>query len=305
MEQRVRRARRLLFAALVMAALAVAAPAQEQVGRITSVDGWAEIDAFGAGQFIEAEEGDALYPDSVLRTDFDTWATILVQGQEFEIAPRSESGVSAFLAQRVRASRPGLIARLIRSIGNSLAPPEEDVADFGGRASEAATADQYGGFITDVNVNDEFAEGVEALERGDYREAVGHLKRIEYPEEGDFDLEEYYVQLTYALLGLGDFDAALDAAFEYQLVEPSVADVDGLPPRLQMLAGIGAFYAGDDRIAERAAGQYIGAVGLKGADAEVIAIRIRAMRERDRRAADSLERRVRRERSDVDWDSLL
>jgi tetratricopeptide (TPR) repeat protein len=285
--------------------VAVAVPAQEQVGRVTDIDGWAEIDAFGAGQYIEAEEGDALYADTVLRTDFDTWMTIQVQGQEFEIAPRSESEVSAFIAQRKRADRPGVIARLIRSIGNSLAPPEEDVADFGGRASEAATADQYGGFITDVNVNDEFADGVEALEAGNYREAVDHLKRIEYPEEGDFDLEEYYVQLSYALLGLGDFDAALDAAFEYQLVEPSVADVEGLPPRLQMLAGIGAYYAGDDRIAERAAGEYIGSVGLKGADAQVIAIRILATRERDRRAADSLENRARRERSEVDWDSLL
>lgn len=286
--------------------VAVSAVAQERVGRIESIDGYAEIDAFGTGRFITAETGDLLYRSTVLRTDYESWLSMDVGGTTYEVAPSSTTRVATFATDRRREAAGGLLGRLLRGIVDSLAPPEEDVADFGGRASEAASPDSIGSlFVVDVSPDEEFAAGQQALEAGDYRTAVDHFRRIEYPEDGTFSLIEYYVSLSYSLLGLGDFDAAVGAAFDYVIEEPSPENVALLPERLQLIVAIGAYYAGDDRLADRASSDYVRELGLEQADPQAVAIRIRLLRESDRAQAQELERAARSANPDADWDVLI
>ncbi|MFW5689164.1 MAG: hypothetical protein ACOC1U_06260 [Spirochaetota bacterium] len=289
----------LLFVAVGSSALA-----QERVGRIVEIEGFAEIDAFGQGVFITARAGDVLYESTRLRTDYDSWITATIGDSDHQVPPGSVTRVATFMNDRRRGR--GVLGRLLRGIVDSLAPPSEEVADFGGRANDAATDDGFAGmFVTDVDVDDEFAAGVEALEAERYRDAVAAFRRIEYPEDGSFLTTDYYVNLTHALLGLGDVDAAMRAAFEYVRSEPGTSAVASLPSRLQLLAGISAYYAGDDAIALRAVTQYIEDAGLEDADPQAVAIRIVLLRDGDRVASRRLEREARAARPEVDWDALL
>jgi len=291
--------------ALVMLASSPAS-AQERVGHIASIDGYAEIDAFGTGRFIPAESGDVLYRSSVLRTDYESWLSMEVGKDTYEVAPSSTTRVATFATERRREAGAGLFGRLLRGIVDSLAPPEEDVADFGGRASEAESPDSIGSmFIVDVAPDEEFVAGREALETGDYRTAVERFRRIEYPEDGSFSLTEYYVSLSYALLGLGDFDAAIQSAFDYALREPSPENLAFLPARLKLIVAIGAYYAGDDRLADRASADYVRELGLEQADPQATAIRIRLLRESDPAQARELERAARSANPGADWDVLI
>lgn len=303
------RSRRALTATvgLVLVLLAaVPVTAQERVGRIESIVGYAEIDAFGTGRFIAAQAGDLLYRSTVLRTDYESWLGMEVAGTTYEVAPSSTTRVTTFVTDRRRQAGAGLLGRLLRGIVDSLAPPEEDVADFGGRASDAGFPNSIGSlFVVDIVPDEEYSAGRQALEGGDYRTAVDHLRRIEYPEDGTFSLTEYYVSLSYALLGLGDFDAAVRAAFDYALEEPSPENVPHLPARLQLIVAIGAYYAGDDRLADRASADYVRKLGLEEADPQAVAVRIRLLRETDRAQAGELERAARSANPDVDWDVLI
>lgn len=298
------RTQRAVFAAVVLLALLSPLAAQDRLGRIVAIDGYAQIDAFGTGRFIDAEPGDVLYESTVLRTEYESWVRVVVGSHSFEIAPSSTTRVATFASDR-RGER-GVLGRLIRGIFNSLAPPEDDVADFGGRAAEVQSPGSMGSlFVVDVEPDEEFAAGQEALEDGAFREAVDHFRRIEYPEDGTFSLTEYYVSLSYALLGLGDMDAAVRAAFEYALEEPSPAAVESLPPRLKLLVTIGSFYAGDDDLAKSACAAYLEEIGLAAADPQAIAIRVRLLEESDPEQARELEASARRAQPGADWDGLL
>lgn len=278
--------------------------AQEPVGRILSIDGYGEIDAFGTDRFIAAEPGDALYGSTVLRTEYASWMTASIGDQTFEIAPGSTTRVSTFASNR-RREAAGLLPRLLRSIIDSLAPPTEDIADFGGRAGPSSSDSIELVFVTDVDADEEFASGGLALESGDYRSAADHLRRIEFPEDGTFRLVEYYVALGHALVGLGDFDAAIRAAYEYLGEDPSEASAERLPARLRLIVAIGAYYGGDDEIAARASESYVSELGLEAADATAIAIHITLLERTDPQRAAALERTARESRRNVDWDLLL
>jgi len=279
--------------------------AQESVGRIVSIDGHGEIDAFGTNRFIAAEPGDALYGSTVLRTDYASWMTMSIGEQTFEIAPGSTTRVSTFASDR-RRQAAGLLPRLLRSIVDSLAPPKEDRADFGGRARPMPSSESIELlFVTDVDADQEFASGRLALERTDYRSAADHLRRIEFPEDGTFGLVEYYIALGHALLGLGDFDAAMRAAFEYVGEEPSEGSPEALPARLRLIVAIGAYYGGDDELAARASESCVDELGLDKADPVAIAIHVTLVERTDPGRAEILERAVRESRPSVDWDLLL
>ena len=173
--------------------------AQDSVGRLSDIEGSVQIDAFGNNRFISAVIGDVLYDSTVLRTDLNSWAIIEIHGDEFKIPPRSLSQIAS-VSNVKRNSGRGFFGKLIQGIAQSLKPPEEDVADFGGRAAEVGSDDLFDGmFFDDVDVNEEYSTAHEALVRGDYEKAIDHLKLIEYPEDGDFSIEQYYIDLSYSL----------------------------------------------------------------------------------------------------------
>ena len=294
---------------VIIALLAAGAiHAQEVVGRIESIDGFAEIDAFGSGSYIRAREGDRLYARSVIRTDLDTWVEIEVGGATYSIASLSETSVSSFATERRRSAGDGFLRRLIGGLGRALAPPRESQERLGtGRASEAAQSDNgLGGFVLDVDVDEEFALGVQAIDEGDFRLAMEHFSLIEFPEDGTFELEEFYVSKTWALMGMGDFSEAVRTAFSYyDPFDPFAASVNDLGPRLQLLVSIAAWYSEDDDLARDASIAYVDEVGLDAADAQGIAIAILTQRSSNAGEAARLEREARDERPGEDWDALL
>ena len=295
----------LVLTVILLITAVAGVTAQSRVGEIVTIEGYAEIDAFGRDRFIKAREGDVLYESSKVRTDYDSWVTAEINGERYQIAPNSTTRISTYVTDRRRGGQ-GVLGRLLRNIMDSLAPPEEEVADFGGRASDAAQDDGFDSmFVTDVDADEEFAAGHEALAAGDYREAAERFRRIEYPEDGTFELTEYYVGLTHALLGLGDVDAAMGAAFDYALAEPAAGTVTTLPTRLQLLAAISAYYAGEDAIALEATEQYIAELGVAEADPQAVAIRILLLQRTNRTEAQTLEREARSSRPNLDWDTLL
>jgi hypothetical protein len=283
----------------------VPAFAENPVGSIQEIEGFVEIDAFGVGRPIGAVTGDPVYPSSVIITDFNSWATVIIDGATHVVSPRSTTRVSTFLVERRR--RPaGFFRRLLDGVAKSLGAPEEEVADFGGRASEAPSDKGFDTmFFVDVDVDAEYKLGAEALAAARFREAVEHFSAIEFPEDGTFDVEQYYLDYTYALLGLGDFDAAVRTAFSYGYAEPSTRETEFLPDRLRLLVAIGAYYSGDDDLAFAAADAYVEALGMESADPQALGIRIRLARLQGVSDAAQWERRARAARPEIDWDALL
>ncbi len=292
---------------LLLPLVAGVALAQESVGRIISIDGIAEIDAFGNAAFIQAREGDRLYERTVIKTDVETWVSIEVGGTTYEIAALSETRVSSFVAGRRRAAGDGFLRRLIGGLGRALAPPPETEQRFGtDRASEAVQNDGFAGFVLDVDVDAEYELAVASLEAGEFREAMEHFALIEFPEDGSFDLEEFYVDKTWALMGMGDLSEAIRTALAYaDPFDPSVDDVNQIGPRLQLLVAVAAWYTDDDVLAREAAVAHVDDLGVEAADAQAITIAILSQRETDRESADRLERQAREGRPAEAWDTLL
>ena len=88
---------RVLAVVVLLLAATVALGAQERVGKIVQIDGYAEIDAFGNDRFIRATVDDVLYNRSVIRTEYEAWVTVEVEGKSFDLAPRSTTRVEALL----------------------------------------------------------------------------------------------------------------------------------------------------------------------------------------------------------------
>ena len=146
----------------------------------------------------------------------------------------------------------------------------------------------------DVDPNAKFAEAVEDIAAGDYEYAVDSLRMIEYPSDGDFEIEEYFVNLAHALMGMGDFHAGMVESFNYALADPAPENVDLLTPRLQLLGGVSAYYSGHDEVAASALAAYIEEVTLE------------LLRDAGRSSeANRLIRDARRAQPDVDWDSAV
>jgi hypothetical protein len=192
---------------------------------------------------------------------------------------------------------------VLRELTRSLVPPEDDVIVAGGRASQVegdTTA-----WVFDIDPNELFEEAMLQLEAGRFESAVESLRLIEYPQDGDFEIEEYYVNLSYALMGMGDFHAGMAASFEYALVEPSPRNVVRLTPRLQLLGGIAAFYSGEDEISHAALDAYLADVPLEMAAAEAIALKYTLLKDAGRTiAANNLMRDATHAQPDVDWAAL-
>jgi tetratricopeptide (TPR) repeat protein len=173
----------------------------------------------------------------------------------------------------------------------------------GGRAAEVEGPGTS--WVFDIDPNEMFEEALHQIDAGRFESAVESFRLIEYPEDGDYEIEEYYVNLTYALMGMGDFHAAMAASFEYALADPDPENVNLLTGRLRLLGGIAAYYAGEDQIAYSSLDAYLEEEPLSSAAAEAISAKYNLLLEMDRDAdAASLLREARRAQPGVDWDAL-
>ena len=229
-----------ILAALVLAA--VAAHAQTPVGSITGAVGQVEIDAFGAGRFIRAEQGERLYRESVVRTGSDGRATLEIEGVAHTVPPGTVVEIASLLRPE-RRSAPAFLQRLVQGIADALTVrPQRTIA-----GTTASSVD--GG--TPVWAADElelFRAAEAAVASGDFAEAVELLLEI-YPGTNwqglGFTAHDYYRTLAHSLLGVGDAEGALEAAFEYAGSDPDPAALAHLTPQLQFLAALAADAVGD------------------------------------------------------------
>ncbi|MEE8441300.1 MAG: hypothetical protein V3S41_06230 [Spirochaetia bacterium] len=294
---------RAISVAIVLIVVSVAALAQAPIGSIEAMFGFVEIDAFGVGEFVDALAPEAVYEASVVRTDYESWAYITIDGEEHTVGPNSTTPVSTFISEQRRGRSEGFFARILRELARSLSPPEDQILVAGGRAAEIQGPTTS--WVFEIDPNELFEEALHQIGAGRFESAVESLRLIEFPEDGDYEIEEYYVNLVYALMGMGDFYAAMSAGFEYALVEPDPDYVNLLTDRLQLLGGIAAYYAGEDQIAAVSLDAYLDDQPLASAAAEAISVKYSLLRDTDRNAeAASLLRDARRAQPGVDWDAV-
>jgi hypothetical protein len=295
-----------MFAGAFLLLSAMQVAAQSPIGELTEVVNEVDIDAFGSGDFIPARAGEALYESSVIRTGYNSFAYGVVDDAEFTIGPYATTPVASFRSGRQRGSGDGFFSRILRGLTRSLAPPVEEEIVGGGRADQQEPA-APGWMTTQVDPDTLLKNGITHIDDQEWRLAVETLRLIEYPEDLDeYTIEEYYVQLTYALMGLGDFHAAMGAAFEYALAPAEPAEVSLLTTRLQLLAGLSAFYAGEDAVAEASLDAYLSEVPLEAASPEAVAARVRLLSTQGATvSANRLLRDARQAQPGTDWDSLL
>jgi hypothetical protein len=300
--------RRLIFRGIslvcVFAGIAATALAQSPIGSIDRIYGFVEIDAFGVDELVEVSVPEAVYQASVVRTDYESWAYLTINGDEFTIGPNSTTPVSTFVSPRRRGRNEGFFARILRELTRSLEPPEDDEIIAGGRAAqvEGTTTD----WVFDVDPDELYEEALHQIEAGRFESAVESLRLIEFPQEGDFEIEEYYVNLVYALMGLGDFHAAMTASFEYVLDDPAPDNVGLLTPRLQLLGGVSAYYAGEDAIADASLSAYMESEPIETTAVDAIVIRYILLRDQRKTSdAERLLRNARRAQPDIDWDAAV
>ena len=295
---------RVFALACILVGISAAAIAQSPIGSIHEMYGFVEIDAFGVGEFVESSIPETVYEASVVRTDYESWAYLTIDGRDFTIGPNSTTPVSTFVSERRRGKTEGFFARVLRELTRSLAPPEDDEIIAGGRAAEVQGATTA--WVFDVDPNELFEEALHQIGAGRFESAVESLRLIEFPQDGDYEIEEYYVNLVYALMGLGDFHAAMTASFEYVLDDPAPENVGLLTPRLQLLGGIAAYYAGDDEVAGACLDSYLGKEPLQTAAVEAVTVQYNLLRDQHRSSeADRLLRDARRAQPDVDWDAVV
>ncbi len=277
--------------------------AQSPIGSIEKLYGFVEIDAFGVGEFVHAVIPEAVYQASIVKTDYESWAYVTIDGEEHTIGPNSTTPISTFVSDRRQGKGEGFFARVLRELTRSLAPPEDDVIVAGGRAAEVQGPTTA--WVFDIDPNEMFAEALHQIDAGRFESAVESLRLIEFPEDGDYEVEEYYVNLAYALMGMGDFHAAMAASFEYALADPEPENACLLTPRLQLIGGIAAYYAEEDEIADASLDAYLQSGPLSTAAVEAISTKYTLLREQNRNAeATSLLRDARRAQPAVDWNAV-
>jgi hypothetical protein len=294
-----------VLAAVTLAILAaLPVTAQEAVGSIDSIIGDVTIDAYGTGWFIDAHRGDSIYEMTLIRTDYESWADIRVGSRINTIAPLSTTRVSTFLHSRANGTSQGFLRRLFAGVRNFLAPRQEEEELFETRSDDLSRNDDPL-WAQEVDPDWAYAQALEALREADFRSAVDYLRMVEYPELAPFDLENYYVNLSYGLMRMGDSEAALRAAFGYHGVWPSVSGAEHLPERLLILSSLSAFTIMEDEIAQAASDAYLARVDLEVASPQVVMVKVYLLRTESRsEEADALLAEAIEANPHQDWAAL-
>jgi len=147
--------------------------ADNEVGKVVSLSGRVFIDAFGKGAFIPAIKDDMLYQNSVLRTDPDGKAIVVIQGKQRDIPPAATVRIAEVLEASTRQS--GLVwlqalGNLLRSVSEASRQKQEDLV-LGSRAGNMEQDDEGLGWMDD----EEEAAGL-------YAEAQAHIREQRYAD---------------------------------------------------------------------------------------------------------------------------
>lgn len=155
--------------------------ADTEVGKIVSLSGRVFIDAFGKGAFIPAIRDDTLYQNSVLKTDPDGKAIVVLQGKRRDIPPAATVRIAEILEAGARQSGLGwlqALGNLLRSVSEATRQKQEDLV-LGSRAGNADKEDDGLGWMDDgTEAAELYAKAQAGIQEQRYADALAALLRI-------------------------------------------------------------------------------------------------------------------------------
>ena len=189
--------RRIVLSLLILLILFVGIRsfADTEVGKIVEIDGSVSIDAFGAGKFIEAVEGDTLYDTTILRVGYESSAQIEVSEETKTIPAETEVELSAISASSERKRRRRWLPSIVGAVKDLLSSrsTEEDSVELGSRAAEVES-DTTVWMLDEEDDEVLFEDARELIETGNYADALDKLNMILFVPEAALPGEIEYLK---------------------------------------------------------------------------------------------------------------
>lgn len=202
-----------LIMCIVFTMLCVAFPAigEKQVGSVQDISGEVSIDAFGTGDFIEAEVEDPLYEQSVLVTGSESEVEIELNDETIIIPADVEVLIETVLSTQTKKKKIGWLASAFSTIKRILGPKEEEEEEkvLGGRAAEADSTEPIW-LLGEEDDNALFQQAQEFIDEGRYTEALERLDGIFFIPDEALPGEVAFLK-GHAYYSLGLFDVSIQA----------------------------------------------------------------------------------------------
>ena len=192
---------------------------EKQVGSVQQITGSALIDAFGTGDFIDAEEEDKLYEETVLRTGSESEVEIVIQDEPMMVPSDVEIRIERVLATSAKKRRFGWFSSVFNSIKRILGPKDDEKEEvLGGRAAEVEpSTSETTWIIGEDDDNELFKQARNFIDEEQYNDALVKLDAIFFSPEKAGPGEVAFLK-GHAFYGLGLFDASV-LPFEEALLE--------------------------------------------------------------------------------------
>lgn len=243
--------RRLLpvVAALFVTIATVPAVAQAAVGRLVSVEGAVQIDAFGKGAFIGARPGEILYKESVLRVPADGTAALEIGKTTHQAPPGATLRVADLVGAVER--KAGLrwidaLGRMVSSVARSVRGSEEEVT-LGSRAADKGDTKRSVSWSVEEDDDEAlYRTGREKAASGDPAGALKDLLAVEAGSADAYSAAELAFWRGHCYFELGAHaDALTHLAAARRELEADPLSIDPGVARLGLLElGASQYYLG-------------------------------------------------------------
>lgn len=209
----------VIFSACFFLSAAMPGFCEKQVGSVQQITGSVLIDAFGTGDFIDAEEEDKLYEETVLRTGFESELEIMIRDEPMLIPADVEIRIERVLATSTKKRRFGWFSSVFNSIKRIISPKDDEKEEvLGGRAAEVEpSTSETAWIIGEDDDNELFKQARNFIDEERYSDALMKLDAIFFDPEKAGPGEVAFLK-GHAYYGMGLFDVSVPS-FEEALEE--------------------------------------------------------------------------------------
>ena len=244
-----------LVVALLLLGLAVqsASGADGGLGSIKDLAGAPSIDAFGKGVFLPAIRGDALYPQTTIRTGANDRVTILLQGETVDLPPSATIRIADLVSSASRKKGQNwfkALGDLFRAVSAPGRGGDEQV--LGSRAADMAAQEQ--GDAWHVEEDDPaalLADAQRLIHDQEYGKALGRLDAIGTVDDENLRWDVAFWR-GFAYFQAGDYaDAKLSLSSALARSRAAGAELGTPATRRTLLFQLGAseYFLGNDQAA--------------------------------------------------------
>lgn len=206
--------------------IAIQASGEKKVGEVDRISGIVSIDACGTGNFIRAEAKDAIYDNTIFRTESDSEVRLLFDNEEIVIPSETEFKIESVHITRTRVQKLGWFSSAINFIKRIINPFKSDSGELVlcSRAAESESVD-YSWAFDEEDETTLFHDSFKLIDQGRYTEAILKLNAISFSPEEALLGEIAYLK-EHALYELVLYETAI-AFFEqgYQNIEHASLDI--------------------------------------------------------------------------------